>query len=89
MHVEKVFFLAHPVYGNNKQLIKINNSFQGAKIFTSKSVSARLKKSNRLYCNVKEIFEMKWYLQKNFNLEFIQWLSKIRLSSHKPLIERG
>ena len=33
----------------------------------------------RIYRNVKEVFEIEWYLQENFNLE----LRKCRLNSHK------
>ena len=38
---------------------------------------------------MKEVFEMEWYLQENFNRKLRQYFSKIRLSSHKPLIKRG
>ena len=51
---------------------------------------SQIEKSSRcrLYRNLKEVFEMEWYLQENFNLELRQCLSTIRLNSHKLLIER-
>ena len=43
----------------------------------------------RLYREIKFTFEMEPYLQNNCNGELRQCLTKIRLSSHKFLVERG
>ena len=43
----------------------------------------------RLYREIKFTFEMEPYLQNNCNRELRQCLTKIRLSSHKFLVERG
>ena len=43
----------------------------------------------RLYREIKFTFEMEPYLQNNCNCELRQCLTKIRLSSHKFLVERG
>ncbi len=43
----------------------------------------------RLYKHIKGVYEMEQYLQRSYHRDLRQCLTKIRLSSHKFLVERG
>ena len=43
----------------------------------------------RLHRIIKEVHDAEYYLRQKYNCHFRQGLSKIRLSSHKFVVERG